>query len=102
MPLVSPSNKVQPIKLKSRTNNSALYPSVIRIESFRASRAVTFGLLASIYGAIEYAYALIMPGTMNRHIHNDIQSDIHRVPPNLRPKLTFSVENGSVALILCP
>ena len=102
MPLVKPSSNPQPKKLKSRANKSNLCPSVIRIDSFNASFAVTFGLFASIYGAMEYAYILIMPGMMNRQDHNVAHSDIQRVPPNLRPKFILSVVNGSVAVMLCP
>ena len=91
------------MKLRYITNILPLCPFVIRMEIFNAFVAVTLGLLARMYGVMEYASPFMMvgiksetiPTKLQRYIHNII----HNIPPSLRPKLNFSAEYGSVAVI---
>ena len=89
----------QPRKLKYITNTLPLCPFVIRIESFKASVALTLGLLANMYDVIEYANPFITVG-MNKEnnptrVHKYIHRSCQHMPPNLRPKLIFRFEYGS-------
>jgi len=62
IPKVNTLSICHPIKLRYITKIVPLCPFVMRMESFSASVAVTFGLFASIKEVIEYDSALIIVG----------------------------------------
>jgi len=66
------------------------------MEIFNAFVAVTLGLLARMYGVIEYASPLMIVGIKSETIPTKLQryihKSIHNIPPSLRPELNFNAE----------